>query len=53
MEPRRRRDETIAAPMIGGGITSFFLELIVYPEIYHVWSARYLRRTDDNGDFIR
>lgn len=43
----------IAGPMVGGGITSFFLELIFYPVIYHVWSARNLRLTDDNGDFIR
>jgi len=27
----------IAAPMIGGVITSFLLELIVYPAIYQVW----------------
>ncbi len=27
----------IAAPMIGGIVTSFFLELIVYPVIYEAW----------------
>jgi Cu(I)/Ag(I) efflux system membrane protein CusA/SilA len=27
----------IAAPMIGGIFTSFFLELVVYPAIYEVW----------------
>jgi len=27
----------IAAPMIGGIVTSFFLELVVYPAIYEVW----------------
>ena len=27
----------IAAPMIGGILTSFLLELIVYPAIYEVW----------------
>ena len=27
----------IAAPMIGGILTSFFLELVVYPAIYEVW----------------
>jgi Cu(I)/Ag(I) efflux system membrane protein CusA/SilA len=27
----------IAAPMIGGIVTSFILELIVYPTIYEVW----------------
>ena len=34
----------IAAPMIGGLISSFFLELIVYPAIYAVWQRRVLRR---------
>jgi Cu(I)/Ag(I) efflux system membrane protein CusA/SilA len=27
----------IAAPMIGGIVTSFFLELVAYPAIYEVW----------------
>ena len=27
----------IAAPMIGGGFTSFILELLVYPVIYELW----------------
>jgi Cu(I)/Ag(I) efflux system membrane protein CusA/SilA len=27
----------IAAPMIGGVITSFLFELIVYPAIYDLW----------------
>jgi Cu(I)/Ag(I) efflux system membrane protein CusA/SilA len=30
----------IAAPMIGGIITSFLLELIVYPAIYSIWKGR-------------
>ena len=30
----------IAAPMIGGVITSFMLELIVYPVIFEVWRGR-------------
>jgi Cu(I)/Ag(I) efflux system membrane protein CusA/SilA len=34
----------IAAPMIGGLVSSFFLELIVYPAIYAVWKRRTLRR---------
>ena len=29
----------IAAPMIGGLITSFLLELLIYPVIYFVWKA--------------
>jgi Cu(I)/Ag(I) efflux system membrane protein CusA/SilA len=31
----------IAAPMIGGILTSFVLELIVYPAIYHFWKSRF------------
>jgi Cu(I)/Ag(I) efflux system membrane protein CusA/SilA len=32
----------IAAPMIGGLITSFIMELIVYPAIYKLWKQRHL-----------
>jgi len=32
----------IAAPMIGGIVTSFVLELIVYPAVYHSWKSRAL-----------
>jgi len=32
----------IAAPMIGGLITSFVLELLVYPAIYKLWKGRKL-----------
>jgi Cu(I)/Ag(I) efflux system membrane protein CusA/SilA len=32
----------IAAPMIGGILTSFALELIVYPAVYHSWKSRVL-----------
>jgi Cu(I)/Ag(I) efflux system membrane protein CusA/SilA len=31
----------IAAPMIGGIITSFLLELLVYPPLYTMWKWRY------------
>jgi Cu(I)/Ag(I) efflux system membrane protein CusA/SilA len=31
----------IAAPMIGGLLTSFILELLVYPPIYAIWKWRY------------
>ncbi|MGD0784864.1 MAG: CusA/CzcA family heavy metal efflux RND transporter [Sedimentisphaerales bacterium] len=31
----------IAAPMIGGLITSFILELLVYPPLYAIWKWRY------------
>jgi len=33
----------IAAPMIGGVVTSFLLELIVYPVIFEVWRGRQLQ----------
>jgi len=32
----------IAAPMVGGVITSFVLELVVYPAIYAWWKGRHL-----------
>jgi len=32
----------IAAPMIGGVVTSALLELLVYPAIYMVWKGRQL-----------
>jgi Cu(I)/Ag(I) efflux system membrane protein CusA/SilA len=32
----------IAAPMIGGILTSFLLELLVYPAVYHAWRSRSL-----------
>jgi Cu(I)/Ag(I) efflux system membrane protein CusA/SilA len=31
----------IAAPMIGGLVTSFIMELLVYPPIYAIWKWRY------------
>ncbi len=34
----------IAAPMVGGLVTSFALELLVYPAIYKLWKRRGLRR---------
>ena len=33
----------IAAPMVGGLVTSFALELLVYPAIYLLWKGRSLR----------
>jgi Cu(I)/Ag(I) efflux system membrane protein CusA/SilA len=35
----------IAAPMIGGVLTSFIGELLVYPSIYFIWRSLKLRRT--------
>jgi Cu(I)/Ag(I) efflux system membrane protein CusA/SilA len=32
----------IAAPMIGGLVTSFIMELVVYPAIYKLWKRRHL-----------
>ena len=32
----------IAAPMVGGLVTSFGLELLVYPAIYFLWKGRRL-----------
>jgi Cu(I)/Ag(I) efflux system membrane protein CusA/SilA len=31
----------IAAPMIGGILTSFLLELVVYPALYKLWKWRF------------
>jgi Cu(I)/Ag(I) efflux system membrane protein CusA/SilA len=39
----------IAAPMIGGLVTSFVLELLVYPAIYLLWRSRELRRAPLGG----
>src|SRR5207248_1184533 len=33
----------IAAPMVGGIITSFVLELLIYPAIFTIWKARTMR----------
>ena len=30
----------IAAPMVGGLVTSFVLELLVYPAIYFLWKRK-------------
>jgi Cu(I)/Ag(I) efflux system membrane protein CusA/SilA len=34
----------IAAPMIGGLVTSTILELLIYPVIYMIWRKRQLQR---------
>ena len=34
----------IAAPMVGGVVTSTILELIIYPVIYMIWKAREFKR---------
>jgi len=35
----------IAAPMIGGILTSFILELLVYPPLYAMWKQREMQKT--------
>jgi Cu(I)/Ag(I) efflux system membrane protein CusA/SilA len=35
----------IAAPMIGGILTSFVLELLVYPPLYAMWKQREMQKT--------
>jgi len=30
----------VAAPMVGGLVTSFLMELLVYPAIYLLWKRR-------------
>jgi Cu(I)/Ag(I) efflux system membrane protein CusA/SilA len=37
----------VAAPMIGGLVTSFILELLVYPPIYAIWRERQLPRAGE------
>lgn len=37
----------MAAPMIGGIVTSFLLELLVYPAVYEIWKRRQI--ADQNG----
>jgi len=34
----------IAAPMVGGIVTSFVGELVVYPAVYFIWRQRGLRK---------
>jgi Cu(I)/Ag(I) efflux system membrane protein CusA/SilA len=34
----------IAAPMVGGVITSFVLELLIYPVIFTIWKGRQVKR---------
>jgi Cu(I)/Ag(I) efflux system membrane protein CusA/SilA len=36
----------VVAPMIGGLVTSFLLELLVYPPLYEIWKGRRLGRRD-------
>jgi Cu(I)/Ag(I) efflux system membrane protein CusA/SilA len=40
----------IAAPMVGGIVTSFVAELVFYPPLYFLWRQRGLKRTPLFGD---
>jgi Cu(I)/Ag(I) efflux system membrane protein CusA/SilA len=40
----------IAAPMVGGLVTSFLLELTVYPAIFAIWKGRGLADADADAD---
>jgi len=33
----------IAAPMVGGVVTSGIMELLVYPAIYFIWKGWYMK----------
>ena len=40
----------IAAPMVGGVVTSTILELIIYPAIYMLWKGREFKKVDSTYD---
>ena len=40
----------IAAPMVGGLVTSFALELLVYPAIYELWKRQVLPGPTDSAE---
>ncbi|MEA2747545.1 MAG: copper/silver efflux system protein, partial [Myxococcales bacterium] len=40
----------IVAPMVGGLVTSFLLELTVYPAIFAIWKGHALPRTSPAAD---
>ena len=44
----------VAAPMVGGLVTSFVLELLVYPPIYEMWKWRFEMKkgTVDSGQIL-
>jgi Cu(I)/Ag(I) efflux system membrane protein CusA/SilA len=39
----------IAAPMVGGVVTSAIMELAVYPAIYLLWKGRQFRKAEREG----
>ena len=42
----------IAAPMVGGIVTSFVLELLVYPAIYAVWRENSLPKGSNASELV-
>jgi Cu(I)/Ag(I) efflux system membrane protein CusA/SilA len=42
----------IAAPMVGGIVTSFILELLVYPAIYAVWREQSLEKEPGRREIV-
>ena len=43
----------IAAPMVGGLVTSFALELFVYPAVYLLWKKRELPAAPETAEAQR
>ncbi len=41
----------IAAPMVGGVVTSTLMELMVYPAIFYLWRSRQLKSARETQDF--
>jgi Cu(I)/Ag(I) efflux system membrane protein CusA/SilA len=37
----------IAAPMVGGVVTSGIMELLVYPVIFYLWRGRSLKKSQE------
>ena len=44
LEPGADVTKRMAAPIVGGLVTSFVLELTIYPAIYVLWKGRGLKR---------
>ena len=42
----------IAAPMVGGILTSFLMELVVYPPIYQIWRGFEVRRAQREASHV-
>lgn len=39
----------VAAPMIGGVVTTVVIQLLIFPAIYFIWKVRYLEEEGDNS----